>query len=65
MNTEWHKKNKMPKKITVEQRRKWHVKHAKYRGCRPIPQGILAPRRSPLETKAPRDLLMTSVIPLV
>lgn len=37
LNAEWHRRNVMPKNATTEQRIAWHVEHAKYCGCRPIP----------------------------
>src|SRR5512143_1491254 len=37
LNAEWHRRNEMPKNATTEQRIAWHVEHAKYCGCRPIP----------------------------
>lgn len=36
-NREWHSKNKMPVKPTMDQRIAWHVAHDKYCGCRDIP----------------------------
>ena len=38
---EWHRKNKMPKNPTLDERIKWAVEHAKNCGCRPIPQNLL------------------------
>ena len=37
LNAEWHRRNVMPKNATTEQRIAWHVEHAKFCGCRPIP----------------------------
>ena len=37
LNAEWHHRNVMPKNATTEQRIAWHVEHAKYCGCRPVP----------------------------
>jgi hypothetical protein len=42
INAEWHLKNKMPVKATLEQRIKWHMEHAKHCKCRPIPAKLLA-----------------------
>ncbi len=36
INAEWHRKNRMPKNATFEQRAKWHLAHAKNCACRPI-----------------------------
>ncbi|KKQ74344.1 MAG: hypothetical protein US96_C0034G0005 [Candidatus Woesebacteria bacterium GW2011_GWB1_38_5b] len=40
INAEWHKKNKMPKNPTEEQRIKWHIAHAKNCACWPIPKKL-------------------------
>src|SRR5512146_759338 len=37
LNADWHRRNVMPKNATTEQRIAWHVEHAKFCGCRPIP----------------------------
>jgi hypothetical protein len=42
MNAEWHKKNVMPRNPSLEQRIKWHMKHSKNCGCRPMPQSVAA-----------------------
>lgn len=43
INKEWHKKHKMPKNATPEQKLKWHLEHNKHCKCRPgIPKGLLA-----------------------
>lgn len=34
INAAWHKKNKMPKNPTLQQRIDWHVRHQKNCGCR-------------------------------
>jgi len=34
INKEWHLKNKMPDKATIEQRLKWHTEHNKNCNCR-------------------------------
>jgi hypothetical protein len=36
MNAEWHKKNRMPKNVTLEQRSEWHVEHQKHCDCRKL-----------------------------
>jgi hypothetical protein len=41
INAEWHKKNRMPKNASFEQRVKWHKEHAKNCACRPIPEKLL------------------------
>ena len=40
INKEWHGKNPMPKKTTVNQKIQWHVDHARECGCCPIPDSI-------------------------
>ncbi len=40
INAEWHRRNKMPKNATFEQRVKWHKEHAKECACRPIPEKL-------------------------
>jgi hypothetical protein len=34
INKEWHKKNKMPKNPSFEERVKWHKEHSKNCKCR-------------------------------
>jgi hypothetical protein len=41
LNAEWHLKNKMPEKATVEQRIEWHLTHVENCGCRPIPEKLM------------------------
>jgi hypothetical protein len=41
INADWHKKNKMPKNPTVDQRIEWHLAHAKNCQCRPLGGKIL------------------------
>jgi hypothetical protein len=40
ISREWHKKNKMPKNPSFEQRIKWHIAHQKHCSCRPIPDKL-------------------------
>jgi hypothetical protein len=40
MNKAWHEKHKMPRRPTLEQRRKWHEAHARNCGCRPMPENL-------------------------
>jgi mutator protein MutT len=40
INKNWHRKNKMPKNATLNQRIQWHVDHARECACRPIPKNI-------------------------
>jgi len=41
INEEWHKKNKMAKSPSIEERVDWHIKHAKYCKCREIPANLV------------------------
>jgi len=41
INAEWHKKNRMPKNPTLEERIKWHLAHSKNCTCRPLEGKIL------------------------
>ena len=40
INKEWHKKNKMPKNPSFEERVDWHKEHLKNCGCMPIPKRL-------------------------
>lgn len=42
MNADWHRKHKMPRNPTKEQRIAWHVGHAAACGCRPVPEKLRA-----------------------
>lgn len=42
INKQWHIKNKMPKRASVNQKIQWHADHARECGCRPIPPNINA-----------------------
>jgi hypothetical protein len=50
MNKDWHAKNRMPKKATMDQRVRWHVEHARTCACRPIPATV----RAEIEEKSRR-----------
>lgn len=41
INKDWHKKNKLAKNATFEERVKWHLEHQKHCTCRPIPEKLL------------------------
>lgn len=41
MNKEWHAKNKMPAKATLEQRIDWHLRHRENCGCGEVPKSLL------------------------
>lgn len=40
LNAEWHKKNRMPKNPSFEQRVKWHIEHVQHCACRK-PSGVM------------------------
>lgn len=40
INREWHKKHRMPKNPTLEERVEWHKEHAKNCACREMPESI-------------------------
>jgi hypothetical protein len=40
INKDWHLKNKMPKKPSLQQRVKWHEEHEKNCSCREMPKDI-------------------------
>ena len=42
LNAEWHLKNKMPEKATLDQRIEWHLEHVKNCACRPMPEKLLS-----------------------
>ena len=41
MNKEWHAKNPMPPKATLQQRIDWHREHTKECACREAPKSLL------------------------
>jgi hypothetical protein len=46
INAEWHRKNRMPKNPTIEQRIEWHLEHQKHCNCRSnIPEKLLEEMR--------------------
>ncbi|MBK8090360.1 MAG: hypothetical protein IPK31_22090 [Chitinophagaceae bacterium] len=40
LNKEWHLKNRMPEKATLEQRIAWHLEHAKNCSCREMSEKL-------------------------
>jgi hypothetical protein len=40
MNKEWHSKNQMPLKATLEQRIQWHREHQQQCACREVPKSL-------------------------
>jgi len=42
LNKAWHKKHRMPKNPTLEQRIKWHQEHQKHCSCWPVPKKLQA-----------------------
>jgi hypothetical protein len=41
INEEWHKKHKMPKTASMDEKINWHYEHRKVCGCRPPPKNVL------------------------
>jgi hypothetical protein len=41
MNKEWHAKNKMPERATLQERIEWHVRHQRFCACRAMPKSLL------------------------
>jgi hypothetical protein len=41
MNREWHAKNQMPPKASLDQRIRWHREHQKHCACREVPKSLL------------------------
>ena len=39
---DWHRKNKMPKNPSIEERIKWAIEHKENCSCRPIPEKLLS-----------------------
>ena len=42
INAKWHSRNIMSKNATLDQRVRWHVKHAEACGCRKMPTSMAA-----------------------
>jgi hypothetical protein len=40
LNAEWHRKNRMPERATLDQRVRWHLKHQRNCGCREMPESV-------------------------
>jgi hypothetical protein len=40
INREWHAANRMPPNASRSERLRWHERHAKACGCRPIPRSL-------------------------
>lgn len=55
INGEWHRKHKMPKNPTMEQRIDWHLAHARNCGCRKI-EGKLAVEMKKRGIKIPKQV---------
>lgn len=39
-NKKWHTENRMPRNPSLQERIKWHIKHAQACSCRPMPESI-------------------------
>lgn len=40
INADWHRKNRMPKNPSMDERIKWHVSHKRNCNCRQMPESI-------------------------
>jgi hypothetical protein len=40
INAEWHKKHRMPKSPTLEERLEWHREHSRHCACREMPPSL-------------------------
>lgn len=40
INADWHRKHRMPKNPTLDERIEWHIEHAKHCACREMPAKI-------------------------
>ncbi|MBI2658789.1 hypothetical protein HYX05_01645 [Candidatus Woesearchaeota archaeon] len=40
INKQWHKKHRMPKNPSLQQRVRWHLAHSKNCACRPVPEKL-------------------------
>jgi hypothetical protein len=55
INAAWHKRHRMPKNPTVEQRIVWHKAHQSHCACRAIPSTLLPSiRRVSVDFPAPK-----------
>jgi hypothetical protein len=55
MNATWHKKHRMPKNPTPQQRLDWHLAHAKACKCREMPASVLAELRRQVTARRKRS----------
>jgi hypothetical protein len=53
INKVWHLAHPMPKSPSLQQRIEWHLEHAKYCGCRQIPDKLKTEMKK-LHIKIPR-----------
>ena len=59
INAEWHRAHPMPRNPSPSQRLAWHVEHAKFCACRPMPpslQALVAATPDPAPTSPTRPL---------
>ena len=41
VNKEWHEKNKLGEKASLDKRVEWHLEHEKNCACAPIPKDVI------------------------
>jgi hypothetical protein len=54
MNAAWHKKNRLPRNASLDERIDWHKRHAENCGCRPMPASIRARLENPIAPAGPK-----------
>ncbi len=40
LNAEWHRKHRLPRNASHDDRIAWHLEHAERCGCRPVPEAL-------------------------
>ncbi len=56
MNKRWHDRHKVPSDSSDRDKLKWHQKHQKACGCRPIPNSLVQRVAAEREARAGKDL---------
>ena len=56
MNAEWHSKNKLRAKSSLQDRIVWHREHQEHCSCRPIPKSLLPYFDEGKKSRLKRDL---------
>ncbi|MES1205731.1 MAG: DUF1801 domain-containing protein [Pseudomonadota bacterium] len=53
MNSDWHKRHRLPKGSTLAQRIAWHLEHQKRCACRPVPATLAKQMADPSKKRDP------------